>query len=159
GHVRFTVHTGSQPFGGEYSAEPLNVVFRYGEVLMDGVLKPREDIGHAGDLTFRLEAREVVAERVAMSPYFDFPKVVRDRNSSAILTLRSAFARIASVACGCPQSYLLLLVNDAGDAGGPFAGQMVGRVEDWRHCSLGPAYLLLPVSVGVGIELGRANGE
>jgi hypothetical protein len=23
-----------------------------------------------------------------------------------------------------------------------------GRVEDWRRCSLGPAYLLLPVSVG-----------
>ena len=24
----------------------------------------------------------------------------------------------------------------------------VGRVEDWRRCSVGPAYLLLPVSVG-----------
>jgi len=23
-----------------------------------------------------------------------------------------------------------------------------GRVEDWCHCSAGPAYLLLPVSVG-----------
>jgi hypothetical protein len=23
-----------------------------------------------------------------------------------------------------------------------------GRVEDWRHCSVGPAYLLLPVSFG-----------
>ena len=23
-----------------------------------------------------------------------------------------------------------------------------GRVEDWRHCSVGLAYLLLPVSVG-----------
>ena len=23
-----------------------------------------------------------------------------------------------------------------------------GRVEDWRRCSVGPAYLLLPVSVG-----------
>src|SRR5215831_18275862 len=34
-----------------------------------------------------------------------------------------------------------------------------GRVEDWRRCSVGPAYPLLPVSVGVGIELGRANGE
>src|SRR5215469_12220555 len=35
----------------------------------------------------------------------------------------------------------------------------LGRVEDWRRCSVGPAYPLLPVSVGVGIELGRANGE
>jgi hypothetical protein len=24
----------------------------------------------------------------------------------------------------------------------------LGRVEDWRQCSVGPAYLLLPVSVG-----------
>jgi hypothetical protein len=24
----------------------------------------------------------------------------------------------------------------------------VSRVEDWRRCSVGPAYLLLPVSVG-----------
>ena len=25
---------------------------------------------------------------------------------------------------------------------------IVGRVEDWRRCSVGPAYPLLPVSVG-----------
>src|SRR5215470_18380564 len=28
------------------------------------------------------------------------------------------------------------------------AGLCTGRVEDWRHCSVGSAYPLLPVSVG-----------
>jgi hypothetical protein len=32
-----------------------------------------------------------------------------------------------------------------------------GRVENWRLCSVGPAYPFLPVSVGVGIEHGRAT--
>jgi hypothetical protein len=29
-----------------------------------------------------------------------------------------------------------------------FQGEEGGRVEDWRRCSEGPAYPLLPVSVG-----------
>jgi hypothetical protein len=29
-----------------------------------------------------------------------------------------------------------------------FEAEMGGRVEDWRRCSVGPAYPLLPVSVG-----------
>jgi hypothetical protein len=31
---------------------------------------------------------------------------------------------------------------------GSFLLSLLGRVEDWRRCSVGPAYLLLPVSVG-----------
>ena len=40
----------------------------------------------------------------------------------------------------------------AGDEDGFFerdrSGGDAGRVEDWRRCSVGPAYPLLPVSVG-----------
>jgi transposase len=89
------------------------------------------------------ELRRLIAQMAAANPLWRAPRIHGELKMLGIVISERTVSRILRRLRRPPnQTWKTFLHNHV--------GQMVstGRVEDWRHCPVGSAYPLLPVSVG-----------